>query len=284
MLRTSGRAQRILSVYDWSRAVQRIGVEEGELLTVYLSDGTSHEHAVSETGWQIRRFAQGTRSRIDLGGIVPRKSVSVDDEGFAGASVATSELVLLEGEPRRFVLGEAHYRRSEQSWRDARKPTADVTLTWTGAELRVEVLVPRSDLTFVAAATENPWDNENADVNGDGVQLYVKTTHGKSAWMLVPDERAVRARKIDGWTHERAIRTSWKREETGYSLVAEVSLVDLELEEPHVAVDVIINEKPAGRLRRRGQLVLSGGDGDFVYLRGDRHDEDRLVRLELMHG
>jgi hypothetical protein len=37
-----------------------------------------------------------------------------------------------------------------------------------------------------------------------------------------------------------------------------------------VAFDVVVNERPAHRERRRGQLVLSGGGG-FGYLRGDRH-------------
>ena len=47
------------------------------------------------------------------------------------------------------------------------------------------------------------------------------------------------------------------------------------------ALDVIVNEMPAGRERRRGQLVLSGARGEFVYLRGDRHDPTRLLALTL---
>ena len=38
-----------------------------------------------------------------------------------------------------------------------------------------------------------------------------------------------------------------------------------------IAFDLIVNERPVERERRRGQLVLSGGGG-FGYLRGDRHD------------
>jgi hypothetical protein len=33
---------------------------------------------------------------------------------------------------------------------------------------------------------------------------------------------------------------------------------------------------PPGRERRRGQLVLGGALGEFVYLRGDREGQDRL--------
>jgi hypothetical protein len=48
-----------------------------------------------------------------------------------------------------------------------------------------------------------------------------------------------------------------------------------------VAADVIVNETVAERVRRRGQLVLSGAAGEFVYLRGDRHERARLLRFSL---
>jgi hypothetical protein len=48
-----------------------------------------------------------------------------------------------------------------------------------------------------------------------------------------------------------------------------------------VELDLIVNETVPERARRRGQLVLSGGDGEFVYLRGDRHDHSRLLRFSL---
>jgi hypothetical protein len=48
-----------------------------------------------------------------------------------------------------------------------------------------------------------------------------------------------------------------------------------------VGLDVIVNEMPPGRARRRGQLVLAGAGGGAVYLRGDRHDAAQLLRLVL---
>jgi hypothetical protein len=57
--------------------------------------------------------------------------------------------------------------------------------------------------------------------------------------------------------------------------------LDFELSPIPNAIDVIVNEMPAGRERRRGQLVLSGSHGDFVYLRGDRQDADRLITLRV---
>jgi hypothetical protein len=39
----------------------------------------------------------------------------------------------------------------------------------------------------------------------------------------------------------------------------------------------VVNETTRERERRRGQLVLSGGAGEFVYLRGDRQAAERLL-------
>jgi hypothetical protein len=54
------------------------------------------------------------------------------------------------------------------------------------------------------------------------------------------------------------------------------------MELSEIGLDVIVNETVSGRARRRGQLVLSGAAGEFVYLRGDRHDPGRLLRFTLL--
>ena len=46
------------------------------------------------------------------------------------------------------------------------------------------------------------------------------------------------------------------------------------------ALEVIVNERPRDRVRRRGQLVMSGGGG-FAYLRGDRADSDDALTFRL---
>jgi hypothetical protein len=48
-----------------------------------------------------------------------------------------------------------------------------------------------------------------------------------------------------------------------------------------IAFDVIVNDAAPGRTRRRGQLVLSGAHGEFVYLRGDRHDPDAMLLVAI---
>jgi len=44
--------------------------------------------------------------------------------------------------------------------------------------------------------------------------------------------------------------------------------------------DCVINECPPDRERRRGQLVMSGANGEFGYLRGARQNPERAVVLQ----
>jgi hypothetical protein len=45
------------------------------------------------------------------------------------------------------------------------------------------------------------------------------------------------------------------------------------------AFDVIVNDCPPTRERRRGQLVFSGAHGESAYLRGARQSPDRAVHV-----
>ena len=69
---------------------------------------------------------------------------------------------------------------------------------------------------------------------------------------------------------------SWSRTPTGWVLLVKLDRSALGRA---VALDVIVNEMPSWRERRRGQLVLSGGRGESAYLRGDRQDRARLVPM-----
>ena len=92
--------------------------------------------------------------------------------------------------------------------------------------------------------------------------------------MLVPESgsRGVRVRPIDGSANTRSLGATWRAIEGGYRVVVDLDIVP-------VALDVIVNVMPRGRVRRRGQLVLSGAQGEFVYLRGDRHPAERLIAI-----
>ena len=270
-VRAKGESGTHRSVWSWSGAVT--GVEFGDGIRVRLASGVEHTHRRTDDGWHVD---VGGGVAIDLAGVVDEEPVERRFTPSSSPHLAPQEL--LPGTQYELELGEANYRRSEESWQEAGKPSATVTLEWTGDALRVDVDVPRADRTFVAEGAVNPYDNESPDINGDGVQLYLATRRGVSGWVLVPDAGSdrVRARPVDGWTTPRPLDARWEPREFGYRMH-----IDMQgLEEPSghlIALDVVVNEKPRGRERRRGQLVLSGARDEFVYLRGDRHDPTRLI-------
>ncbi len=51
-----------------------------------------------------------------------------------------------------------------------------------------------------------------------------------------------------------------------------------------IALDIIVNEMPRGRERRRGQLVMSAKAPGWAYLRGDRQDIDQLIPMKVENG
>jgi hypothetical protein len=143
--------------------------------------------------------------------------------------------------------------------------------------------VSTGDLVLVPANASNPYDNEHADINGHGVQLYIRTLFDAGAWIIVPaaDTSTARVRAIEGWGHLAVRGATWSRTDDGFSIRVRVALPPLPAEYPKgaypVSIDVLVNDAAPGRERRRGQLVLSGAQGEFVYLRGDRHDGARLL-------
>ena len=75
-----------------------------------------------------------------------------------------------------------------------------------------------------------------------------------------------------------SVSSEWHPTSDGYELSARVALPR---DGGMAELDLLVNETAPGRARRRGQLVLSGAKGEFVYLRGDRHDRRRLLRFKL---
>ncbi|HEY4304600.1 MAG TPA: heparinase II/III family protein [Gemmatimonadaceae bacterium] len=262
------------SVWSWRGDV--VDVDWGDAIRVTLADGTIHEHRASPDGWTVEMPTDAANPVIELGGIQPSPLDATPPLEFTkrpGDATLPSF-----GRAIYFDLAERHYRRSEQTWQEAGEPSASVVLTWQRVALDVVIDVPRSDRTFAARDAKNIYDNEPADVNGDGVELFIKTREGRAGWLLVPepDSSTVRIRRVDGWNLPQNISARWERSSTGYRIFA-----SLPAETPPYGFDVIVNEMPRGRLRRRGQLVLSGGAGEFVYLRGDRHEPERLITLRI---
>jgi hypothetical protein len=307
--RLRGSQGVLRSVWTWAAAVPVSSVwSEGESIVTLLGDDTRHVHSRRGRGWHVDFLTRGARSSIDLGGArdEPRQAVAAvglygdATTGPAGSRPEPTPIHrarrlraewLADASPherdtfRTFALGESHYRRSEENWQEAGAPTATVTLAWTGAELHVEVEVRKAaEPVFVPADAVNPYDNERPDINGDGLQLYLKTPESSGAWVLVPEPRdgAVRVRAIPGWGELALPRAAWRRTDRGYLLhvAAPVCAASPEMPVP-IELDAIVNESATGRDRRRGQLVLSGAAGEFVYLAGDRHDPARLLRFVL---
>jgi hypothetical protein len=220
-------------------------------------------------------LAQFDTLNARLSTLEPRPSVGVPAplERSKPKPAANVKTVIV---PSTTAMGASHYRRSEQSWADAGRPTAQIRLEAAENTLRIEVRVPTSDRNFSPSDAINPYDNEPPDTNGDGIQLFIQTREGKTAWMLVPDGGSVRVRPIDGWRSAQSVAATWRAVGTGYEMTIDLPVIP-------DAIDVIVNEMPRGRERRRGQLVLSGGGG-FVYLRGDRHEGLELLKLDVRNG
>jgi Heparinase II/III-like protein len=277
LARRSARSGSFVSAWSWRDALA--GVEVGvDTLVVQRRDGGRDTHSAAPGGWRIARERPGSASTAN---VVLRGLASASRPTHSAHARAPVTVSAPHPLPYSATLSEPHYRRSEQSWTEAGEPRAGVKLVVMDRHtLHVDVDVAPSYRIFAAADAENPLDNEPAGINGDGVQLYVAAGDLRAGWLLVPrpDSRDVTVHKIEGWAGELAIAADWRETPSGWALSARV---DLPPGTSDVALDVIVNEIAPGRARRRGQLVLSGAEGEFVYLRGDRHDPERLLRFTI---
>ena len=279
LVRMVARRGSITSVWSWRGAVRTV-VFTADAVRVERMDGSGHVHAPRAGGWRIA-------SSSNVGDAVELNTGAAT--GAATGTGATSSRAPIDAAKRpnplslpiRRTLGEEHYRRSEESWNEAGRPTATVSLEQQGDRLVVHVDVPRAERRFVAVDADNALDNDPAAIHGDGIQLYVEAGASAAGWLLVPvpDSGEVRRKVAEGWSDAFPMNAHWRPSAVGYALTAEVALPS---DAPDVGVDVLVNEIGPGRARRRGQLVLSGALGEFVYLRADRHDRERLLRFTLV--
>jgi len=311
----SGEAQGSTTTV-WSRPgiVANVARRHGRL-RVELGDGTAHEHVRVEQGWHVDLWTRGARSSIDLTATDVASFTATGRDGLAigGAAAAAAgappreqdrlgraaehhQFVasLSEGAPvpLTYALGADHYRRSELPWAEAGRPTADVAVRVAGGALLVDVAVRKSaPPTFAPARAESELDNEHPDTNSDGVQLYVALPEGGGAWrhvawLIVPERDApprVRATPI-GATTGPPPDCAWRATADGYAISCAVPIERVDSAPYPFYLDVIVNEISPDRERRRGQLVLSGGRGEFIYLRGDRQPADRLLPFVVVDG
>jgi prepilin-type processing-associated H-X9-DG protein len=279
LLRVTAASGRIAMVWSWRGKVSDVQFGD-EGVDVFREDGWQDQHRPSPTGWRIARGGGERTEELVLSGYTTRRTPAAAATAVM-ADVPAAHLIPL---PAAFELGEPHYRRSEPMWHEAGEPRATLALAAPRrGELELRVRVSPSHRLFVPIATVNDLDNEPAAINGDGVQLYVEAGAARGGWLLVPragtDE--VDQQPVEGWAGTLRVRATWQAIEGGWELAATMDLPDGVTE---IGLDLLVNETAPGRARRRGQLVLSGAHGEFVYLRGDRHDVTRLLRFALPDG
>jgi hypothetical protein len=276
LVRSAARCGSITAVWSWRGRVRSAELTP-DTVRVLREDGSEHVHSAVGGGWRVESSVEPRVVELGAGAA---------DDGSAAGSLVDSQRSLSDAPerrtartlPGRFTLGAEHYRRSEESWEEAGRPTATVSLERSGDRLHVRVDVPRAARRFVDVGAENPLDNDPVAIHGDGVQLYVEAGTMTAGWLLVPVSGStdVGWRVAEGWSDALPLDARWQASADGYVLSVVVTLSSGVRE---VGVDVIVNEIGLDRTRRRGQLVLSGAHGEFVYLRADRHDRDRLLRF-----
>ena len=294
-VRTSGASGRVLSLWDLHGAVESIARQEGDV-TVHLRDGSRHVHLRGDRSWRIAIVTADGEETLDLGGARESAPAVAARTKAARAPLVVPRPHPASGSLSRLVLhlSESNYRRSEDPWSDAGAPRATVSLWADGNELFVIVDVDKRDVYFALRIDSNPLDNEHPDTNSDGIQLHVIVpgafgggTPRELNWLLVPelDGNRVRvsARAIGG--DAPPLDASWQRTTHGYAVRITVDLSALGADiTKSFKLGVVVNEITSDRERRRGQLVMGGRAGEFIYLRGDRLAPDDLLDFRIADG
>jgi len=303
LLRTRGTGGVVSTVWNWGGAVRGVRASgEGTrgALEIELLDHAFHRHRAVGDHWEVELVPGGAASpgsrRISLGGVravVPSASdvagagdaLPISDAAYT-ASATGAPAVLRPGSPLRFRLGRDSYRISEESWEEAGGPSATLTLRLLEGQLSLDVEVTKSAPHFRAPDTPDPaLDNEHPDIHSDGVQLhvYVPEGSGLASWLAIPEhDGAVRVHADGNAGADALLAASWHPDPGGYSMKLAFPLAALGARPGAViGIQVAINDMSAARARRRGQLVLAGGAGEHVYLRGDRENPLRFIRFVL---
>jgi hypothetical protein len=299
VVRVTGTGGWIATIWNWAGVVVGVsaaGASTADALAaesriiVQLADGSRHEHSPMDARWQIVFLSEHARSSTLLDGrrAPPPTPARIEPPPRA----EPLRVPRAPDAPLTFELGESAYRMSEDRWTEAGAPRAVVELRVEGSDLVIDVDVQKSPLVFRHRNAPDPMlDNEHPDIHSDGVQLYLApaTWPRAAAWLLVPEEEndrgdggdkgdrgPVRVRVVDGARADVPLSVRWHRTRQGYHLRAAVPITALPGADECIGVQVVINDMapappaPGGRERRRGQLVLDGGAGEYVYLRGDR--------------
>ena len=273
---TSGRSVRIIG--PLSEAGQAMIGSDSITVGGYGDRSTTNVHHRTPDGWQVdSRTALGVDRAVLRGFRMLRAVIDSRPLAMRPMPVTVSVPVL-----SRCVIpiGQDHYRPTEESWLEAGSPTADIAINaWVegnnGLSIAASVRLNRQP-SFATACDENPLDNELADVNSDGVQLHWRSavTGAWNSVIAVPEGDRVRLTSVGGTLD--GIKPAWQETTGGFTLSFRLPWDDISRE---LEFDIIVNDCPASRERRRGQLVLSGAHGEFAYLRGARQSDAHALHI-----
>ena len=293
-VRMTGARGRVVSVWDVRDVVQSIARQE-DGVTVQLRDGARHDHRGGDRSWRVSLITPDGTSNVSLRGTRARVAGAATRTVPAPrAPLMIPRLRNVPGSVSRLSLrlSESHYRRSELAWSDAGEPRATVSLWTEGNDLCVLLDVEKRDVYFAPRVDSNPLDNENPDTNSDGIQLHLTVPAAAPGsgvplelnWLLVPElgghHVRVSARVVGGVAPP--LRADWEPTKRGYSVRMAVDLAALGADiTKSLKLGVAVNDMTSDRERRRGQLVMGGRAGDFVYLRGDRLAADDLLDFRI---
>jgi len=284
MARMMGAQARIRCVWSWGAACRVAPYEDG--VEISYPNGERHRHRRVDEGWRVDIAGPSSEKSVTLRGIRQPELPLSPPRAARMAQVAVPSLPA-GASPRDGVcyeLAQTAYRRSELAWADAGSPTATVCLAMVDRELQLLVSVRKDPLFFRSPDAPDPaLDNEQPDIHSDGVQLHLWRAGwtAPAAWVIVPEpDGNVRLSVVAGSVPVNPPRATWARTEGGYEVSIALGASMLAGSDV-VWADVLVNDMGAGRSRRRGQLVLSGADGEFVYLRGDRQPVSRFLRFAL---
>jgi hypothetical protein len=300
LLRMRGTRGTVHIVWNWSSTVRSVCARDDggrARLSVELPEGIRHYHSAVDDRWEVETVSGSARQRLSLGGVraivasVPgpgdddRAALPLSDAAYA-ASFARAPVALSAGTPVVFDLGRDSYRISEEGWEEAGRPSARLTFGVRDGLLSLAVDVTKSPLSFRPADAADPrLDNENADIHSDGVQfhLYVPEGRGLASWLAIPEPGGLaRVHPGSGAGADVQLSARWHSTAGGYSMDLAVPLAPLGARSGSViGVQVVVNDMAPSRTRRRGQLVLAGGAGEHIYLRGDRESPVVFTRFLL---
>jgi hypothetical protein len=286
-VRARARQGSIVTVWDLQAAVANAAaVDRG--VVVSLRDGARHDHRGDAHGWHVATTIGGATSSSDLRGVVDQLGVPAprDAPAPSAAPIVIPRLgrTTPAAQPIVFGLHESHYRRSEHSWHEAGEPTATVSIAVENDSLAITVDVAKVEIHFAPASDWNPLDNEHPDTNSDGIQLHlvvpsddVAAPDREISWLMVPEPADHRVRIASRPAVDASVvSAAWNRTSSGYRVRCMLPIAPLGISVGKLfLLGVIVNETTPDRERRRGQLVLGGVAGEFVYLRGDRLPADR---------